>query len=106
MGAGALVGLVSGLAGQLIQIIIQGVFVAVFASRAAQTGSMIPVAQETGAAFSMLGSMIALFLYPTFGAFWGGLFGLIWGMQVRHAQAPLVVGPSPQAPQAPTGPRA
>src|SRR5438128_9671748 len=74
MGAGAVVGLVSGLAGQLIQILIQSVLLAMFENRAAQSGSS-SAAQGTGAAFSLLGSIVAAYVYPAFGAFWGGLFG-------------------------------
>lgn len=87
MGAGALVGAVSGFAGQLSQIVLQLLFVAVFAHRAEQTGSVVALAAGTGAAFSLLGSFIALFAYPAFGGFWGGLFGLIWGMRLPRPAA-------------------
>ena len=87
MGAGALVGAASGFAGQLIQIVLQLLFVAVFAHHAAQTGSVVALAAGSGAAFSLLGAFVALFEYPAFGGFWGGLFGLIWGMRLPRPLA-------------------
>jgi hypothetical protein len=94
MGAGALIGLTSGFAGQLLQLAIQLVILSV-ASEAARTGSSAASTAAMGSAFSAFGSMIALFLYPAFGAFWGGLFGLLWGMRVRRAQESIAATPAP-----------
>ena len=84
MGGGALVGATSGLVGQLLQLVIQGFILTTAASHAAQTGSVAASAAAAGAWFSSFGSIIAIFLYPAFGAFWGGLFGLVWGGRVRQ----------------------
>ena len=88
MGCAALIGATSGVLGQVVQIILQAMFMSSATSHALQTGSIASVASAEGAWFSAFGSLIALFLYPAFGVFWGGLFGLIWGSRVR--QAPLV----------------
>jgi hypothetical protein len=92
MGCAALIGATSGVLGQVVQFIIQAMFVSSTASNALQTGSMASVASAQGAWFSAFGSLVALFLYPAFGVFWGGIFGLIWGSRVR--QVPMI---TPQA---------
>ncbi|MBV9171393.1 MAG: hypothetical protein JOZ81_15050 [Chloroflexi bacterium] len=84
MGCGALVGAISGVLGQVVQLILQAMFVSAAASHAMQTGSLASAASAEGAWFSAFGSLIALFLYPAFGAFWGGVFGLIWGGRVKQ----------------------
>ena len=72
LGYGALIGALSGVLGQIVQIVLQ----------TASVGSLV---SAQGAWLSALGWVVALFLYPAFGAFWGGLFGMVWGGRVRHA---------------------
>jgi hypothetical protein len=97
-GAGALLGVTSGLGGQLIQVVIQIVFMSAAASHAQQTGSVAASTAAAGSALSAFGSLVAIFVYPAFGAFWGGLFGLIWGMRVRQPAAGSVSPPMPAGP--------
>jgi hypothetical protein len=84
MGCAALIGAVTGVLGQVVQFILQAMFVSSAASSVLQTGSLASAFSAEGAWFSAFGSLIALFLYPAFGVFWGGLFGLIWGSRVRQ----------------------
>jgi hypothetical protein len=93
MSAGALLGVTSGVAGQLMQLVFQLVLIMVAADYAQLTGPAAPSVATAGSAFSAFGSMIALFVYPAFGAFWGGLFGLIWGARVRQPVAASVSSP-------------
>ena len=93
MAVGALLGVTSGLVGQLIQLAIQSVIFSTAANHAAQTGSIAATTAAAGSMFSSVGSLIAIFVYPAFGAFWGGLFGLIWGMRVRQAAPTELIPP-------------
>jgi hypothetical protein len=92
MGCAALLGLASGVLGQLVQLAVQSMFMYSAAANALNTGSAGSFVSEAGAGMSAIGSLVALFLYPAFGVFWGGAFGLLWGSRVR--QLPLI---SPQA---------
>ena len=64
MAVGALLGVTSGLVGQLFQLITQEIIMSTAANHAVQTGSVVASSAAVGSALSAFGSLIAIFVYP------------------------------------------